>query len=174
MGAKNAWGPRSAAHVYPSAKHLSAQGSVHGRGLLWLLLASPFSPGFKYVRWGGSSVAVPAVRAEAGSRVERRKPAVLVNLEVSGDVQEAGKDSVCISQLMPDHAAVTNAPRSTGSRTAGSRARAHAQSGISCMGTRTGTRTSMGSCTELDLALASGAGGEPGKLCTLSFSTDMG
>ena len=119
-------------------------------------------------------MAVPAVRAEAGSRVERRKPAVLVNLEVSGDVQEAGKDSVCISQLMPDHAAVTNAPRSTGSRTAGSRARAHAQSGISCMGTRTGTRTSMGSCTELDLALASGAGGEPGKLCTLSFSTDMG
>ena len=72
MGAKNAWGPRSAAHVYPSAKHLSAQGSVHGRGLLWLLLASPFSPGFKYVRWGGSSVAVPAVRAEAGSRVEQR------------------------------------------------------------------------------------------------------
>lgn len=37
-------------------------------------------------------MAVPAVRAEAGSRVERRKPAVLVNLEVSGDVQEAGKD----------------------------------------------------------------------------------
>ncbi|KAI4573192.1 hypothetical protein MJG53_013030 [Ovis ammon polii x Ovis aries] len=32
-------------------------------------------------RWGGSSVAVPTLRAGAGSRVERRKPAALVNLE---------------------------------------------------------------------------------------------
>lgn len=125
MGTKNAWGPRSTTHVYCWAKHLSAQGSVHGRGLLWLLLAPPFSPGFKYVRWGGSSVGVPPVHAGPGSRVKRRSPAALVNLEVSGEVQEWGKDSVGISQLMLDHAAVTNVPGPTGSR------RARAQSWIS-------------------------------------------
>lgn len=133
-------------------------------------------------------MAVPTLRAGAGSRVERRKPAALVNLEVSGDVEEAGKDSVCISQLMLDHAAVTNAPRSTGSRTglptgsrtgsctAGSRAqacaRAHAQARTQNWSSRTGSRT--GSRTELELALASGAGGEPGKVYTLSFSRDTG
>lgn len=145
---------------------------------------------------------MPTLRAGAGSRVERRKPAALVNLEVSGDVQGAGKDSVCISQLMLDHAAVTNAPRSTGSRTglptgsrtgsctAGSRARAraraHAQARAQSWSSRTGTHaghahswisrtgTRTGSRTELELALASGAGGEPGKVYTLSFSRDTG
>lgn len=48
----------------------------------------------------------------------------------------------------------------------------HAHSWSSRTGTRTGTRT--GSRTELELALASGAGGEPGKVYTLSFSRDTG
>ena len=92
------------------------------------------------------------IRAGPGSRVERRSPVALVNLEVSGEVQEWGKDSVCISQLMLDHAAVINVPGPTGSRT----------------GTPTGSRT------ELDLSLASRAGDEPGKRCTLSFWRDTG
>lgn len=95
---------------------------------------------------------LPTVHAGPGSRVKRRSPTALVNLEVSGEVQEMGKDSVGISQLMLDHAAVTNVPGPTGSRT----------------GTPTGSRT------ELDLSLASRAGDEPGKPCMLSFSRDTG
>ena len=68
---------------------------------------------------------LPTVHAGPGSRVKRRSPTALVNLEVSGEVQEMGKDSVGISQLMLDHAAVTNVPGPTGSR------RARAQSWIS-------------------------------------------
>lgn len=37
-----------------------------------------------------------------------------VNLEVSGDVQKKDEDTVCISQLMLDNAAVTNIPRTHG------------------------------------------------------------
>lgn len=76
---------------------------------------------------------LPTVHAGPGSRVKRRSPTALVNLEVSGEVQEMGKDSVGISQLMLDHAAVTNIPGPTGSRRARARARprARAQSWIS-------------------------------------------
>lgn len=149
MDTKNAWGlwgPGRAAHITRAAwaQPHSAQVCVHPQESSLAPAHLSFLPWFKICQMGRQGGDADSARRAGEQGGEHRRPTVLVNLEVSDDLQEKGKDSVCIRQLMLCDVAVTNIP--------GSRSLA----------------------LQNYFLLTSHAGNRPGLLCVPSFSWDPG